>query len=129
VALFKKAAARPGAPSMIKRREAHVVYMKDDLSHAYAMWMEIYKNAKSIIERDAGFKHLYQIKFEMDKKMLENKLEIYKQQYGRYPMDLSYLVRAGLLKKIPLDFSGKRYIYNPEEGKIKAIRMFEWKRR
>jgi tetratricopeptide (TPR) repeat protein len=129
VEYFKKAAERPGAPPRIKRRQAHVVYLKEDLTQAYAMWMEIYKNAKTIIERDAGFKHLYQIKFEMDKKMLENKLEIFKQRYGRCPMDLSSLVRAGLLEKIPLDFTGKSYIYNPGKGKIKAIRMFEWKRR
>lgn len=129
VEYFKKAAEKPGAPSMIKRRQAHVVYMKDDLTQAYAMWVEIYKNAKTIVEKDAAFKHLYQIKFELDKKMLENKLEIFKQRYGRYPIDLSYLVRTGLLEKIPLDFTGKSYIYKPKRGKIKAIRMFEWKRR
>lgn len=129
VEYFKKAAERPGAPPRIKRREAHVVYLKEDLAQAYAMWMDIYKNAKTILEKDAGFKHLYQIKFELDKKMLEKKLEIYKQRYGHYPMDLSYLVRVGLLEKIPLDFTGKSYIYNPKKGKITAIRMFKWKRR
>lgn len=126
---LKKAASRPGSPSFIKRRHAHMVYMEDDLRKAYAMWVEIHKNAKTIIEKDASFKHLYQIKFELDKQTLETKLKQYKEKYGRFPLDLTRLVRVGMLEKIPLDFTGKEYFYHPETGEITARRMFKWKRR
>lgn len=128
VKYLQKAAQRPGAPSLIKRKEAHLIYMKDDLSQAYAMWVEIYNNAPTRLDKDAAFKHLYQIKFEMDKKMLERTLEQFKQKYTRYPADLAQLVRAGLLKTIPLDFTGQNYLYDPQTGEISAIRMFKWKR-
>jgi tetratricopeptide (TPR) repeat protein len=125
---YRKAAQRPNAPSMVKRKQAHMVYMKDDLTQAYAMWKEIYEHAKTRMERDAAFCHLYQIKFDWDKKLLEDKLDQYKARYGRYPMDLSQLVRAGLLRGIPKDFSGFEYTYNPKTGKIMADRVFQWKK-
>ncbi|MCP5107703.1 MAG: hypothetical protein GY950_30220 [bacterium] len=128
-AYLKRALQRPGVPKWLTRRRAHMVYMKDDLTEAYAMWMEIKKNAKTILEKDAAFKHLYQIKSEMDRKMLTEKTAQYKERYGRYPTDISRLVRVGLLKEIPLDFTGQNYLYDSKTGKISAIRMFEWKKR
>lgn len=127
VKYLQKAARRPGAPSLIRRKEAHLIYMKEDLSQAYAMWLEIYNNATSRLDKDAAFKHLYQIKFEMDKKLLEKTLEQFRQKYTRYPADLAQLVRAGLLKAVPLDFTGQNYRYDPQTGEISAIRMFKWK--
>lgn len=126
---FKKAAARPGSPSFIKRRHAHLVYMEDDPRKAYPMWVEIYQNADTVIGKDAAFKHLYQIKFELDKRELEKHLEQYKEKHGGLPSNLTRLVRLGLLKKIPLDFTGKEYFYNPDTGEITARRMFKWKKR
>jgi tetratricopeptide (TPR) repeat protein len=124
---YQRAAQRPNAPPMIKRRQAHLVYLQDDLTRAWAMWKEIYDNPDSRMARDAAYHHLYQIKFEMDKKVLEAKLQIYKQRYRRFPMDLSQLVRAGLIKEIPRDFKGNIYTYDPEEGKIIPERVFKWK--
>lgn len=128
IKLLQRAAARPNAPSLIKRKEAHLIYMKDDLTEAYAMWVEIYNNAKSRLDKDAAFKHLYQIKFEMDQKMLEDALAKFKTKYNRYPADLTQLVRSGLVRGIPRDFTGQNYIYDPQTGKISAIRMFKWKK-
>lgn len=127
VKYLQNAAKRPGAPNLIKRKEAHLIYMKDNLNQAYDMWVEIYNNAKTRLDKDAAFKHLYQIKFELDKRMLENVVEQFKKKYTRYPADLTQLVRSGLLKSIPLDFTGQNYIYDSKTGKISAIRMFKWK--
>lgn len=127
VQYLKQAASKPQAPSFIKRRHAHLVYMEDDLNKAYSMWVEIYKNAETIIEKDASFKHLYQIKFELDKQTLESKINEYYKKHGRYPTDLTRLVREGLLRQIPLDFTGKEYFYDYETGEITARRMFKWK--
>lgn len=124
---YRRASLRPGAPSMIKRREAHMIYMKDDLDKAYAMWEEIYKNARDKMARNSAFNHLFQIKLEKDQKILEGKLEQYKERYGKYPSNLSQLSWAGLIKEIPLDFTDKPYLYKPGLGKITARKMFKWK--
>lgn len=124
---YQRAARRPNAPKMIKRRQAHAVYMRDDLERAYAMWKEIYDDPDSQMAKDAAYHHLYQIKFEMDKKILDEKLAIFKQRYGRYPMSLEHMVRAGLLAELPRDFPGNPYLYNPATGEIIGRKVLKWK--
>lgn len=126
--LFKKAAARPDAPPVIKRNWAHLVYMKDDLEFAWNLWVDIYKNTKIRVEKDAAYNHLYQIKYEMDKKFLEAKADLYKQRYKRHPQELEDLKRMGLINQVPKDFRGSGYIYNPVTGKLKAKKVFKWKK-
>jgi len=127
--LFRKAAERPKAPPLIKRSWAHLVYMKNDLEFAWNLWADIYKNSKIRVERDAAFNHLYQIKYEVDRKFLEGKIQQYKKRYGRYPQELEDLKRVGLAKEVPTDFRGSPYIYNPVTGKLKAKLVFKWKKK
>ncbi|MCK5057469.1 MAG: hypothetical protein KAT34_12475 [Candidatus Aminicenantes bacterium] len=127
--LFQKAAKRPNAPAVIKRSWAHLVYMKDDLDFAWNLWADIYKNSKMRVEKDAAFNHLYQIKYEVDRKYLEAKIQLYKKKYGRYPQELEDLKRIGLVTEVPGDFRGSKYIYNPVTGKLKAKLVFKWKKK
>ena len=127
--LFKRAAERANAPAAIKRNWAHLVYMQDKLEFAWNIWADINKNAKTRIEKDASFNHLYQIKYEMDKKFLEEKIEQYKKRYKKYPPELEDLKRVGLVKSVPGDFRGNMYIYNPVTGKLKAKKVFKWKKK
>jgi hypothetical protein len=124
---YLKASEKPGAPALIKRRRAHMVYMEDKLDLAYQLWMEIYHSAKTQLERDASINHLYQIKFEMDKIFLEKALELYKHRYHRYPLNLEQLKRVGFIKEIPRDYFGNDYHYDSKKGKVSAQRMFKWK--
>lgn len=127
--LFKRAAERPNAPSVIKRSWAHLVYMRDNLEFSWNLWSEIYRDAKMIVEKDAAYNHLYQIKFEMDKKLLEEKIAQYKKRYKKYPQELADLVRMGLIKETPKDFRGNDYIYNTAAGTLTAKKVFKWKKR
>lgn len=127
--LFKSAAQRPNAPAVIKRSWAHIVYMKDDLEFAWNLWIDIFKNATERVEKDAAFNHLYQIKYEMDKKFLEAKIESYKKRHKRYPQELEDLKRIGLIPQVPRDFRGSTYLYNPVTGKLKAKKVFRWKKK
>ena len=102
--------------------------MRDNLQFAWQLWMDIYKNARTITEKDSSFNHLYQIKYEMDKKNLEEKAARYKKKYGMYPSNLEALLRVGLIKAIPKDFTGIDYTYNPAAGKIKARKAYRWKK-
>ena len=125
---FEKAAAKPAAPLLIRRKRAHMVYMKDNLKYAYELWLDIYNKAKDKLERNAAHNHLHQIKFEIDKKWLEQRINLYKQKYNRYPHNLDQLIRAGLAAKIPKDLSGKSYVYHAETGNVTARKVFRWKR-
>ncbi len=125
---FSRAIARPGAPPLVKRTRAHMVYMKDDLQYAYQLWMDIYKKAKDPLELDVSRNHLGQIKFEMDKKYLEQQIVLFKQKYKRFPPGLAELKKTGLVKEIPRDFYGDDYIYDPGKGTITTKKVKRWKK-
>lgn len=125
---FKRAARHPGAPSVIKRQQAHMVYMSENLTQAWKMWMEIYETAGTAIDKESAYKHLFQIKLEIDRKQLYPYLQRYKRERGRYPANLGNLAATRWLTAIPLDFTGQPYFYNPETGEITARKMFTWKK-
>ncbi len=125
---FRRATQKPGSPSFVKRRIAHMVYMSDDNDIAYNMWLEIYKNARDNMEKHSAFCHLYQIKYERDKKIIESKIKQYQNIYGKYPAFLKLLVQKRLIQKIPRDLNNNGYNYNLNTGKISARKVFKWKK-
>jgi len=126
---YNRAAAKPAAPNFIKRLNAHLVYLRNDAKMAYQMWLEIYKNAHTILEKDAAFNHLYQIKAEEDLAVLKERIAVFRRQFRRWPTTLAELVSARLLASLPSDFAGQEYIYNHEEGTVTARKVFRWKQR
>lgn len=126
---YDRAAAKPGAPALIKRLKAHMVYLHDDPKVAYQMWLEIYNHARDTLEKEGSFNHLYQIKAEIDTGLLKDKIAIFREKFRRWPASLNELVDAKLLSALPSDFSGKSYVYDSERGAISATRVFRWKRR
>jgi tetratricopeptide (TPR) repeat protein len=128
-AYYTRAAAKPDAPSFLKRLKAHMVYLQDDPKVAYQMWLDIYEHARDRLEKDSSFNHLYQIKAEIDLPFLQQKIDFFREKFRRFPATLAELVRLGMATAIPRDFSGNDYQYDPLQGKIKAQRVFKWKRR
>jgi tetratricopeptide (TPR) repeat protein len=125
---FSRAMSKPGVPAFIKRTRAHMAYMEDNLQYAYQLWMDIYKKAKDQLELDVARNHLGQIKFEMDKKYLDQQINLFKQKYKRFPSELAELKKTGLVKEIPMDFFGGNYIYDPGEGTITTKKVKRWKK-
>lgn len=126
---YNKAAAKPDAPAYIKRIKAHLVYMSDDPQTATRMWLEIYKNARTTLEKDSAFNHLYQIKAENDLPRLQAKIAEFRKSFRRLPGELAELARAGLVREVPRDFAGNEYVYDPQTGTVTAQRIFRWKKR
>lgn len=125
---FNRAAESPKAPTHVRRKYAHMAYMSDNLEYAYSLWLEIYKTAEDLMARDSARNHLMQIKFEMDKKWLEQRINVFKKLRNRFPRNLGELQQAGLAAKIPQDFYGNPYIYNPKTGTVTAQRVIKWKK-
>lgn len=125
---FTKAAAKPDAPDFIKRMKAHMVYMSDDPQTAYRMWLDLYRNAGSVLEKDSARNHLYQIKAENDLAQLQAKIAEFRQRFQRYPAALADLARSGFIRDVPRDFYGKEYVYDPRLGTVSAQRTFRWKK-
>ncbi|MEI6613516.1 MAG: hypothetical protein WCL37_01335 [Chrysiogenales bacterium] len=128
-AYYARASLKPSAPSFLKRMKAHMVYLQDDPQVAYQMWLDIYEHARDRLEKDAGFNHLYQIKAEIDLPFLQQKIALFRENFRRFPSFLAELVRPGIATAIPRDFSGNDYQYDPRNGSLKALRVFNWKQR
>jgi tetratricopeptide (TPR) repeat protein len=125
---FQRAASKPGAPSHLRRRMAHMVYLQDDLVSAYNMWLEIAQKAGTRLEKDAALNHLYQIKLEIDRNILRKQIRQFEQKYNRLPSSLAELKQKGFIQEIPRDFQGNDYHYDPQSGDIRAQRRFKWKK-
>jgi hypothetical protein len=124
---YARAAAKPEAPVFLKRNQAHLVYLENNLDQAWQMWLEIYRNPKDIISRDAAFSHLYQIKAEKDIARLQDLVARFRTQYRRLPRSLQELATRGLLAAIPTDFAGQEYRYDPAGGHVSARMESRWK--
>ncbi len=125
---FSKASRIKGAPGFVKRLVYHQIYLENDLKKAWVLWNSVKKNAKTCIEKDSSSKHLYQIKYEIDKKNLENAIKKFKKLRGFYPRNLKILVKKGFIKFVPRDYKGNEYKYNNRSGIITAIERYSWKR-
>lgn len=125
---YSKVMEHPNSPAMIKRLKAHMVYMRDDLNMAKQLWRDIYENAQNQMEKDSGFKHLYQIKFDEDKKFIKEKIEVYRLKFRQYPAELSQLKAIDPNIQIPRDMNGSDYLYNPQTGELTTrSKVVRWK--
>ena len=121
---YNQAAAKPGAPAFIKRMNAHLVYLQDDPQMAYRMWLEIYRDSRDPLERNAAFNHLYQIRAESDLARLRQGIAAFRARFKRWPASLGEMAGAPTR-----DFAGDEYVYDPRSGTVAAHRVFRWKRR
>jgi len=125
---YGRAAQIPTAPPLMKRLQAHWTYMQDNLDEAWKMWMEIYTSSTEYQAKRSAFNHLFQIKSDRDTTLLNQKITEYKALKRHLPSSLDDLVREGLLKTIPNDFSGSPYEYDRPTGTVHPKLNFRWKK-
>ena len=126
-AYYKKTIEIPGAPDVAKRLYAAASFKTSDLKTAWETWLEVYQTATDDQIKKIASNHLYEVKAAVDAAALKNALEKYRSRYGRLPIDLGQLIRAGLLSALPQDLDGRDYLYDPSTGEIKT-QVIPWKR-
>ncbi|MEN8153072.1 MAG: hypothetical protein ABFR75_03545 [Acidobacteriota bacterium] len=125
---FLKASKIEGAPDFVSRMLYHQIYMQDRLDKAWELWRAVLDNSDSDAEKHSARLHLYQIKFELDKKQLEKFLRKYRNVHGVFPEKLEGLVKYGYVRTIPKDFKGTEYKYNKGTGTIDPSEGYMWKK-
>jgi len=91
------------------------------------VWKDVYETAKDEQIRKIASNHLYQVKAAVDIAALKNAVFDFRARFGRNPMNLDQLVRAGLLRRVPRDFDEKEYVYDPGTGAV-TTSVNPWKR-
>jgi tetratricopeptide (TPR) repeat protein len=124
---YKKAMNIEEVPPIVERLYANAIFKSMDYKRALQTWLEIYKTAKDERIKKIASNHLYNITATIDIQKINEAIEKFKESYGRNPMELSQLVRAGFLDSLPKDLDGKEYIYDSRTGEVKTPTI-PWKR-
>lgn len=125
---YKKASNKKGAPEFISRMAFHSIYMQGKLEESFKLYQDVLKNASTEMERRSANLHLYQIKFEIDKKKIQSAMDLFFERYGFYPDKIDELVAYRLIGEIPKDFKGHHYNYNSKKGTIDPKEGYMWKK-
>ncbi len=124
---YKKAMAIESAPDIVQRLYADAAFKSMDYKTSLQTWTEIYQTAEEDRIKKIAENHIYQVKAAIDIQNISQAIEKFKERYGRNPMDLSRLVKAGCLATLPKDLDGKDYLYDSQTGEVKAPTI-PWKR-
>lgn len=124
---YKKAMNIEGVPPIVERLYANAIFKSMDYKRALQTWLEIYKTAEDERTKKIASNHIYNITATIDIQKINEAIAKFKESYGRNPMELSQLVRAGFLDSLPKDLDGKEYIYDSRTGEVKTPTI-PWKR-
>jgi len=125
---FKKAMENPKSPPFVKRLYANSLFRAGDLLASYRAWEEIFNTTNDPYVKRIAYNHLYEVKMEIDRRILERARDEWERRKGMKLPSLRFLVRDGLLMEIPKDLDGNDYIFDPEKRTIYSLKL-RWKRR
>lgn len=111
-----EASRRPDAPSLYADLAAKLSYEKKRTENAIRFLEEMSRRTD-----DETLKKKYESRLDFLRQVLkvENAVEVYNKKYGRKPVDINAMVRAGILQGIPADPSGGQF-YLDFNGRVKS---------
>jgi hypothetical protein len=111
---FRKASEMPGAPWWLKSLAATTLATGGDRRSSRTIFTAMLQSAEIDWMRHDAERRLLQLDALDTIDVLEALTERYRQRTGAIPADWSALVRAGLLRGIPVDPAGTPYVLGPD---------------
>ncbi len=115
---FEKALRAPDVHPLVRRLYAEMYNRAGDKRTSLREWGEIYATSDDEYVREIAWKHVHDLKIEVDLADLEGAIERHRERFGAWPRRLGALRRAGLVGMVPLDPDGNDYRYDPRTGKV-----------
>jgi hypothetical protein len=109
----------PGAHPFMKTVAAVLIQRGGELETARILWQSVLASTKDNAVQDNAVKHLRALDVDETVPKLEALARLYRQRAGQTPENFSDLVRAGLLRGVPLDPIGNPYQLFPD-GHVEA---------
>lgn len=116
---FSTGADIPGALPWMRVMAAKMAENADDISTAMTLWQGVYETTLDKTVRDTALKHIASLRVDSDLAQLEKLVQEFRQRTGAYPMSWAEIARAGMLRGIPADPTGRPYKLGPD-GKVEV---------
>ncbi len=126
---FRKALESPDAPPAIRRLLAEMYNRIGDKRTSLRHWLEVYEGAEDGYVRDVAWRHVHDIRIEVDLMDLEEAIERHRELRGSPPVNLEALIESGVLDRVPLDPDGNPYHYDARSGEVKSLTKFQLRRK
>lgn len=111
---FQKGSEVPGALPWMKTMAARMAERSADLDTALELWKAVYDTNTEKMIRETALKHIASLQAEGQIEELERRVQTYRERTHVLPSRWSDLVRASLLRGIPLDSSGAAFKLMPD---------------
>lgn len=106
---FLKGSKVPGALPWMKVMAARMAEKGRDLGTSLALWQAVYEDTKDKDVKKTAASHIDSLRVDAGLNELERLIQIYREKTGALPSSWMDLVRAGLLRGIPVDPTGAPY--------------------
>jgi hypothetical protein len=109
-ATYLEGSKKPNAPSWLKLMAARVSAMGGSIQTSRMIWSEIYESSKDTRVRKRALQELEALKAQSDEQQLDALAADYQKRFGYYPTSGEQLEAAGMVRGIPVDPEGYRYV-------------------
>lgn len=106
---FLEGSKVPGAKWWMKVTAAAMQTKVSEPATARMLWQQMYETSSDERVRQTARMHIISLEVDEVVPWLEDRLEAYRRNAGRYPASWSEMVQAGYLRYIPQDPTGKPY--------------------
>lgn len=107
---FEKGSEIPGALPWMKVMAARMAERSKDIRTAAALWQAVLENTVQEEVKKTARLHLDSLQADNEINELQRRVQAYRERSGALPANWADLIRAGLLRGIPLDPHGQPYI-------------------
>ena len=114
---FLRGSQRPNAHPFLKVLAARSAQHGGEVETAQTLWTGIYETTRDKNIRENALWHLRALAVEQNVTELEHLVDVYRQTHGHLPDSFLDMVRAGILRGIPLDPLGDEYLLQ-SDGKV-----------
>ncbi len=115
---FEKALEAPDVHPLVRRLYAEMHNRAGDKRTSLREWAEIYHTTDDDYVRDVAWRHVFELRIDIDLADLQAAIERYRDRTGRPPRRLEDLRAAGLIDGPRLDPNGNSYVYDSMSGRV-----------
>jgi tetratricopeptide (TPR) repeat protein len=118
---FERGSRVPNAHPFLRVMAARMRTQGGDRETARLLWQNIYDTNPDKTMRKNAVEHLDALRYDQAIEQIQQRVQLAKDRLGRMPTDWQEVVRAGLLRGIPLDPKGRPLILMPD-GRVQYSR-------